>query len=170
MFCTLIIAGRFIAIPLLVPITMQFLFVNTGALILGRKGYIPPLCYLLLGLIGVPVFTTGGGLGSIVEYSFGFIIGFVAGAFVTGVISEKAKSTLGIALASAAGLVCVYACGIGYCFLLSRIYFHQSTPAHILLYSFCLPFIIPDTVKCALSIILFKKLKKHIKIQPTDHA
>ena len=147
---------------------MQYLFVNTGALVLGRKGYIPPLVYLILGILGVPVFTTGGGIGSIFEYSFGFAVGFTVGAFVTGAVSKKAKSTLGLALASAAGLACVYLCGITHCLLLGKMYFHQTFSTQYLLCVFLLPFILPDAAKCALSIFLYKKLKKHIKTQPAD--
>ncbi len=147
---------------------MQYLFVNTGALFLGRKGYIPPLCYLMLGLMGVPVFTFGGGIASLAEPSFGFIPGFVAGAFVSGIISEKAKSTRGLVLASAAGLVCVYAFGIGHGLLLSLLYSAQPLSAVGIISVFILPFIIPDAVKCAVSILLYKKVKKHIKAQPAD--
>ena len=170
MLCTLIVIGRFIVLPFPIPITMQFLFVNTSALILGKKGYIPPLTYLFLGLVGLPIFTTGGGIASLVEPSFGYVIGFVIGAFVTGMLSEKATGTLGLSIASICGLMCVYLCGTGYCLLLGKIYYNEPTPITLLIQLYILPFIIPDTAKCAVSILLYEKLRKHIKTQPTDRA
>lgn len=155
--------GRFIILPLPVPITMQFLFSNTAALTLGKRGYIPSLVYLLLGLAGVPVFTSGAGIGSLLELSFGYVLGFVLGAMITGIIKERTEGTLGLFAASVAGLVCVYVCGVSYSLLLSVVYLKQSTSAFLLLSIYLFPFILPDIVKCALSVVLYKKLKKYIK-------
>ena len=64
MFTALIIAGAFIKIPTpFVAITLQFLFTTlAGFLLGGRLGLVSVLIYLVMGLIGIPVFTQGGGL------------------------------------------------------------------------------------------------------------
>lgn len=170
LLCSLTVLGRFITLPLPIPITMQFAVTNTSALLLGRRGVIPPLLYTALGLIGLPVFTSGGGLGCMLEPTFGFIPGLVLGALVTGFISEKRHSTAAMALASAAGLVCVYLCGTVYYALLQRLYFAAPVDLTGILGICILPFILPDAAKCTLSIFLYKKLTRHIKIQPTDHT
>ena len=58
MFVALIAIGAFIKIPIPpVPITLQFLFVMMAALLLGTKlGVAATLVYIILGLIGVPIF------------------------------------------------------------------------------------------------------------------
>ena len=63
LFVTLITAGAFIRVPLPnCPFTLQILFTTLAGIILGsRLGAISVGIYIILGLIGVPVFTSGGG-------------------------------------------------------------------------------------------------------------
>ena len=75
MFTALVAVGAFIQIP--VPymdyFTLQFFFVLLAGLILGgNKGAISVGCYVLLGLIGIPIFAAGGGIGYIFRPSFGY--------------------------------------------------------------------------------------------------
>ena len=59
LFAALIAAGAFIKIPIpVVPFTLQFLFTTLAGLILGpKRGAVSVLCYLILGLIGLQVFS-----------------------------------------------------------------------------------------------------------------
>jgi len=109
---------------------------------------------------GLPVFSSGGGIGSIFSLSFGFVLGFIPGAFFAGMISERSKETKTLALASAVDLACVYLCGTVYFILLKSLYFAEQTSASYALSVCVLPFVIPDIAKLALSIVLSKKLKK----------
>ena len=63
LFAALIAVGAFIKIPIpVVPFTLQVLFTTLAGLLLGPKlGAISVGIYLLIGLIGIPVFTQGGG-------------------------------------------------------------------------------------------------------------
>jgi len=73
-----------------VPITMQtFAVLLSGALLGSQRGGLSQLVYLLMGLIGVPWFARGGGIGYIFSPTFGYIVGFVLAAFVVGLFSEK---------------------------------------------------------------------------------
>ena len=85
MFSALIAVGAFIKIPVpVVPFTLQVLFTTLAGLLLGGNlGALSALIYMLLGLSGVPVFTEGGGLSYLLKPTFGYIIGFVLGAYVT---------------------------------------------------------------------------------------
>lgn len=62
-FTTLITAGAFIKVPVpVLPFTLQFLFTMLAGLLLGgRKGALSVFVYILLGLVGLPVFAEGGG-------------------------------------------------------------------------------------------------------------
>ena len=91
MFVALIAVGAFIRIPTpMVPITLQYLFTMLAGLFLGGKlGCLSVCIYIALGLLGLPVFTQGGGPGYIFQPSFGYIIGFAAGALATGTVAGK---------------------------------------------------------------------------------
>ena len=90
-FTALIAAGAFIRIPIpIIPFTLQTFFVVLAGMLLGAKsGAMSALAYMLLGLVGIPVFTQGGGIGYIFKPSFGYIIGFVFGAMVAGYIANR---------------------------------------------------------------------------------
>lgn len=95
MFTALIAIGTSIIIPMVpVAITGQTFFVLTAGYFLGSKyGALSCGLYMLLGLIGLPIFSGGkGGYQAIFTPSFGFIIGFVVGAFVVGYLSQKIKT------------------------------------------------------------------------------
>ena len=130
LFTALIAAGAFIKIPVpVVPFTLQYLFTMLAGLFLGsRRGMISVVAYMLLGLAGLPIFSEGGGIWYIFKPSFGYIIGFCLGTYVTGLIAErlKQKTVFHYLLANLAGLMIVYACGMvyyyvscNYCFLLA---------------------------------------------------
>ena len=89
LFTALIAVGAFIKVPVpVVPFTLQYLFTMLAGLLLGAKrGAIAVLAYMLLGLAGLPIFTEGGGLWYVLKPSFGYIIGFVLGTYVTGRIA-----------------------------------------------------------------------------------
>ena len=126
MFAALVAIGAFIQIP--VPymdyFTLQFFFVLLAGLILGAdKGAISVGCYVLLGLVGVPIFAAGGGIGYIFRPSFGYLVGFIVSAYVTGKVCEKLKASYkNYLLACLAGFVVTYAIGIVYKFIIATVY------------------------------------------------
>ena len=91
LFTGLIIVGAFIKIPIPnVPLTLQVMFTNLAGLVLGsRLGALSVLTYVLLGLAGIPVFTSGGGIGYVLMPTFGYLIGFIIGTFAAGRIVER---------------------------------------------------------------------------------
>jgi biotin transport system substrate-specific component len=96
--------------------------------ILGKKnGTIAVLLYVAAGLAGLPVFVQGGGIGYFAVPTFGYLIGFIFGAFLSGWIAEgggrAAASTAAatapprfgrLLLANLAGLVPIYLVGVPY--------------------------------------------------------
>ena len=95
LFTALIAAGAFIKIPVpVVPFTLQYLFTMLAGLFLGsRRGMISVVAYMLLGLAGLPIFSEGGGIWYIFKPSFGYIIGFCLGTYVTGLIARSEEHT-----------------------------------------------------------------------------
>ena len=122
LFTALIAVGAFIKIPVpVVPFTLQYLFTMLAGLILGpRLGTISVTAYMLLGLAGLPIFTEGGGLWYVLKPSFGYIIGFCIGTYVTGTLAAKLKKrTFARYLAAnLAGLAVVYAAGMIYYYVI----------------------------------------------------
>ena len=78
MFAALITVGAYIKFHIgAVPFTMQVFFVILAGMMLGRKfGSISVLVYIAAGLVGIPVFTDGGGIWYFLNPKFGYIIGF----------------------------------------------------------------------------------------------
>ncbi|MGJ9457314.1 biotin transporter BioY [Oceanobacillus sp. CF4.6] len=98
-----------IEIPLpLIPISGQTLAVGIAATILGsRHGALAMVCYAAIGAVGLPVFAGfSGGPQVLVGPSGGYIFGFIAAAYVTGLILEKTKFTIRMAfLANIVGMI-----------------------------------------------------------------
>ncbi|MEC9485086.1 MAG: biotin transporter BioY [Candidatus Izemoplasma sp.] len=84
-FPALMAATAGIVIPLgsLPPITLQTLFVILAGLLLSpKKAFLSMSVYVLLGTIGLPIFSGfTGGLGVVLSKSLGFLIGFIIAAF-----------------------------------------------------------------------------------------
>jgi len=127
LFVALTAAGAFVKIPLApVPISLQTLFVMLAGVVLGAKlGALSQAAYVILGLLGLPIFTAGGGPGYILQPSFGYLIGFIFGAYITGKTLEgsgrgldRGRGALRVFLAVLAGLLAVYICGVGYLYFL----------------------------------------------------
>ncbi|GAJ39728.1 biotin transporter BioY [Saccharococcus caldoxylosilyticus] len=99
-----------------VPITLQTFFCVLAGAVLGRRlGAAAMMVYMLVGLFGAPVFAKfGGGFGSIVGPTFGFIVSFIFAAYATGWIIERSKdnpSTVRFVAASLVGMAINYVIG-----------------------------------------------------------
>ena len=167
MFVALIAVGAFIHIPLPnVPFTLQFLFTTLAGLLLGRKQGCMAVCvYVALGLIGVPVFSEGGGLSYIFKPSFGYLIGFAAGTYVTGLIAGDTynQGVKRLLAANFTGLIIVYACGMVYCYIINNLYL--GTPLGVWpLFVYCFLLVVPgDILLCFVAAMLAKRLIPLIK-------
>lgn len=116
LFVALMIAGAFIKIPFpFMPLTFQTVFAVLAGLMLGwKKGMISMTAYAFLGLIGLPVFSSGGGIFYVTMPSFGYILGFIASAGVAGINGSRSKKLWQSILLSFAAFVTDYVFGIAY--------------------------------------------------------
>ncbi len=162
LFVALIIAGAFLKIPIpVVPFTLQLLFTMLAGLLLGKKwGAIAVVVYILLGLMGLPVFAEGGGPSYIFRPSFGYIIGFAVAAYVTGMLANRVEnpSYRRLLAADFIGLGIVYLFGMVYYYLISDLYL--GTPIGLWpLFLYCFLLAVPgDIVLCILGAVLAKRL------------
>jgi biotin transport system substrate-specific component len=141
LFASLTAIGAFIKIPLpYVPFTLQVLFVFlAGALLGSKRGMQSQLVYVAIGLAGVPVFTQGGGIGYFLQPTFGYLIGFIAGAFVVGWITERISNpkTYQFVLANLAGLIVVYLFGVTYLYIALNTWMDvESSWSHVIMVGF----------------------------------
>lgn len=117
LFAALTAVGAFISIPLYpVPLTLQTLFTLLAAMTLGSvMGASSQIIYVLLGIIGLPVFAGfKAGIGILFGPTGGFLFGFIISAYVIGKIIEakKERNFFYYLLAGLSGMVIIYITGI----------------------------------------------------------
>lgn len=163
MFAALICICSLIAIPIgAVPITLQTLGVYLAAGILGwKRGTISVVIYLLLGTIGLPVFSGGkSGFGSLIGPTGGYLIGWIFSAIVIGLIIQvfKSKKFYVLIIAFIVGLAVCYAFGTAWFMIVAGVDIGGALMVCVV------PFLIPDAVKIAFAAILVNRLDKVLKI------
>ena len=130
LFAALTAAGAFVKIPVgPAPITLQFFFTALAGILLGPSlGLLSQLLYIGLGLVGLPVFTAGGGPAYILHPTFGYLVGFSLAAFIIGKITSRvSKPTIKVLFgACMLGIFVIYALGVPYMYLILR--FVVQTP------------------------------------------
>lgn len=162
LFVALISVGAQIRIPIgPVPITLQMPMILLTALLLGSKlSVTATTVYLLVGLIGVPVFAGGGGLGSLISPSFGFVIGFIPAAFIAGFGAKKDIPFYQVLIYTYLALVIVFIFGAIY--FVAVMTFVIGTPVGLMeaLMITVVPFIIKDFIVGTLTASFAVLLKK----------
>ena len=156
LFAALIAIGTHIKIPTpLLPLTLQTLFVVMAGLVLGAKlGMLSVCVYVLAGLIGLPVFT-----GSALNPTFGYIIGFIPGAWLAGHIAERSRPCfMTWTLGAVAGIAVIYALGIPYYWVMSKYYLGNELGAKTLLVYFVLMPIPGDLAKSVVAGLAVQRL------------
>lgn len=134
---------------------------DAGRSLLGPvNGALAVVVYIVLGLIGLPIFTQGGGPGYIFQPSFGYIIGFAVAAYVNGKIANAKthpsyRRLLG---ANFLGLFIVYAFGMIYYYVISN--FYLNSPIGVgALFLYCFVLAVPgDIVLCIVAAIIGKRM------------
>lgn len=165
LFVAFIVICSWIVIPFTVPFTLQTLAIFTTCLILGGKlGTIAIIIYILIGVVGLPVFSGfNGGIGAISGPTGGYIIGFIFTALIfwliTGIFK---KNTVVVFIAMILGLITCYAFGTTW-FMFVYLGNSGSTASLTSVLITCVfPFIIPDIIKIILAIVIGKKVRLDI--------
>ncbi|HOE85137.1 MAG TPA: biotin transporter BioY [Sphaerochaeta sp.] len=172
LFSALIIVGSYIRFPLPpVPITLQTLFVLLAGFLTGsRMALFSVAIYLLLGFVGLPVFSGGGGIGYLLGPTGGFLVGLLPAAVIAGFAGnyrkKEEKGTRYLLLSAITGLAAtlvLYGCGVSW--LKARGSLSWRAAIQIAL----LPFLIGDAVKLIVALRLAISFKGRIArfIDPT---
>ena len=165
LFAVLIAVCAWISIPAAVPFTMQTFGVFAATGILGGKKGTAAICiYLLLGAVGLPVFSGGtSGPGILLGSTGGYMLGWI----LAGLVAWAAESVFGRSVRTAAlsmilGLAGCYALGTAW---FMAVYAQGSGPIGLWsALSMCVvPFIIPDLLKIALALVIRKRLIRFIQ-------
>ena len=148
LFAAMTAVGAYIKIPIPigpVPLTLQVLFVLLAGIMLKSKwGTISMLIYVLLGIVGLPVFAGGAsGLGVLFGPTGGYLIGFVAAAFVVGFLAERKQTSNPLlnAVFMTVGLGVIYLLGVAQLAIVAKLTIMQAIAAGML------PFLIGDFIK-----------------------
>ena len=156
LFAALITIGTYIKIPTpLLPLTLQTMFVVLSGVVLGRKfGAVAVCVYVAAGVIGLPVFT-----GSVLNPTFGYILGFIPGAWLAGYTAEKFRPCYWTWVFGAlAGIAVIYALGIPYYYFMSKWYLGNELGAKTLLMYFVLMPMPGDIVKSLCAGLIVQRL------------
>ncbi len=149
-----------LTVPAAVPFTMQTFGVFFALLFLGgKRGTASIALYIILGAVGLPVFSGfSGGTGYILGATGGYILGFLITGIIYIIFEKIGKSTKMAVFSLILGLLACYAFGT----LWFSIY--KEDMSFIPALSVCVvPFIIPDLLKLALAVIISQKIKKVLK-------
>lgn len=166
LFAVLIAVGAFLRIPVPpVPFTLQSFFCLLAGSLLGPwLGTLAVLIYLAIGLMGVPVFTQGGGISYLFMPTFGFLLGLIPLALFSGLFLRKTQNRRGIG-GTLSRMAVLYGCSIlmllvGYFYY---VFLEQVPKAELMgvFVSFVVLFLPAEGLKCCAAVGLYQSLRKH---------
>ena len=170
LFAALVAVGSFIRILIPVPfvtmpMTLQTLFVALSGIFLGpRLGPLSMTVYMAMGLAGLPIFSGGGGISYIFHPSFGFLLGFILGSYMSGKYLENKKRTL--KNTAAAVLLCLIGLyGLGVPCLWANLNFIAGTKMSLpqAFKISCLVFLPGEAVKLVMATFLGSKVYSRLE-------
>ena len=167
LFAALTAIGAFIRIPMpIVPFTLQFFFAALAGILLGaKKGALSQCIYVGIGLIGIPVFTKGGGIQYIFQPTFGYLLGFIAGAYVIGWIVEKLGTVnfKNLIFATVVGILVIYLIGVPYMYCIYNFYLGKELNIWSAITVGAISFIPSDLFSCFLTSVIGSKVVPVLK-------
>ncbi|MDR0648307.1 MAG: biotin transporter BioY [Synergistaceae bacterium] len=163
LFAVLTGVGANVRIPLpYVPLTLQTVLVLMSGLLLGgRRAAVAMTMYMLMGLLGLPVFAGGGGFHSLLSPSFGFVVGFIPAAWVTGRICQALKvngnslrETAARSLACLLGVFAYDLVGCAWLYFNLNVIVGKSFTVSQTIASGLAPFLLTDAIKLVVAVII----------------
>ncbi len=155
--------GAYIYVPIgPVPIILATLFAILSGLLLGsRWGSASMALYLLVGAIGLPVFSGGkGGFAHFMGPTGGYLLGYLVASWITGFISERSRGGIILdILAVIVGSLTLYALGVPWLKVVTQMSWTKALMVGVL------PFLIGDTLKACVVIILARSVRPILKRQ-----
>lgn len=166
LMAALITICSWISIPTAVPFTMQtfaifFIIILFG----GKRGFLSVLVWLLLGSVGLPVFSGfTGGIGKFTNVTGGYLLGFLLLSLITWGITHLFGTKAPVLITSMLlGLISCYTLGTLWFYMLA-LHNGNATSVFSIFMSCVFPFILPDIIKLILSITVSKTIKRHLSL------
>ena len=175
LFAALVAIGAFIKIsipiePFPMHFTLQLFFALLAGFLLGpRLSFLSVGVYLILGLMGVPIFAAGGGLSYLIRPTFGFLLGFAFAAWITGFFAKHLNpkrvrhNYWGLLLTSTLGMLAYYLSGMIYFYVISNFVINMPVTWSVVFVNCFLITLLPDFILCVLSSILAVRLIPQFK-------
>ena len=161
MFSAVMAVCSWISVPTTIPFTLQtFGVFSTMNILGGKKGFFSILVYILLGAVGMPVFSGfSAGISALTSYSGGYIWGFIFLALVYWVAEKISGRKIIVQVISLIiGMAVCYLCGT-----LWFMYVTKSTFIYGL--SVCVvPYVLFDALKMILALLISVRVKKYVRI------
>lgn len=143
-----------------VPVSLGSLVVYLGVYALGKKrGSVACMIYLLIGFLGLPVFSGfAGGPGKIFGPTGGYLIGYVFMAIISGFFIEKWKDTKVMHLLGMAG-------GTVACYLLGTVWLmiQAELNLYVAFFAGVVPFVVGDVAKIIVVLFVGPIVRKQLK-------
>lgn len=156
-----------ISIPTTVPVTMQtFAVFFVLSFLGGKRGTVAIIVYILLGLVGIPVFSQfTSGIGILLGNTGGYIVGFIfMGLIYWLMIHFCGKKLWAEILSMIVGLAVCYAFGTAW-FMIVYARANGAVGLSMVLGWCVIPFIIPDLIKLGLALALTRRLSTVLKLR-----
>ena len=160
LFAALIAVCAQIAVPMTVSFTMQTFAVCLCAGLLGwKRSTVSVIVYILLGMVGLPIFTGfKSGVAAITGPTGGYIVGFVLTALITGALVQKFGHKFW-------QLILVMVIGLTVCYAFGTVWFIIAYKATLkaALATCVVPFLLPECGKILLAALLTNRLIRFVK-------
>lgn len=142
-----------------------------GSILGPRLGALSVVSYVVLGLIGVPVFAKPpyGGLTYVFQPTFGFLLGFILAAYIIGKLLEiiPGSSIMKYVFAMVVGIFVIYLVGIPYLYAIIKVFMGKPFTFWKAIQVGLLPFIGLDMVKGILAGVVAKNVINRLSYQGT---
>lgn len=142
-----------------VPISLATFVVYLAAAVLGwKRGCVAVIVYVLLGAVGVPVFSGfSGGVQKLVSMTGGYIVGYIPCALIVGLFADKFSKIWSYAVGMVAGTVVLYALGTAWFIFLAKCTLGYALTVCVV------PFLLGDAAKIAAASILTLELRPRVE-------
>ncbi len=169
MICVVTILIRMFQPVVVIPFSLQpFIMLMAGYLLSPRAAFLSMSAYIMLGLIGIPVFSVPpyGGPAYILVPTFGFLIGMPLAAWAASRMI-RASNLWNFIAAGIAGIIVLYAIGMPYMYIILNFYLEKVVDVIQLIKIAVLPFIIFDLIKIFIASLLAVDLSSRLDIERT---
>lgn len=160
-FTALLIVTAFIKIPFFpVPFTLQTMVCLIIGGLLGKwRALISVGLYLFLGLVGLPIFTGGGGFMYVLYPTFGYLIAMLFGGFFVGFFTNKYRGFVKTFIVCVSIALIMTLLGSIYMYFVLKTQGTISKGFWECIYSGFVLFILPEILKSVLASLLIYKVK-----------